>query len=140
MIVRCLETTGHVLPIASHDPLQGVDADTVFAVTRGRDYYVYAITVFLGLTWYYLMDDDGHPWPTWVPAPLFDVIDGSLPPSWRVGYFRFSRDNQYPILSFPEWAQDHQFYERLVDRDPGAVETFLRRRSEAEEVTGDRIA
>lgn len=132
MIVRCIDTTGDALPIIARDPVRGVDADTAFALTRGREYPAYAMTVLLGIVWYYVMDDDGHPWPTWVPGPLFEVIDGSFPPSWRLGYFRFSRDEQYPILSFPEWAQDHQFYERLVDGDLDAIEVFARRRREIE--------
>ena len=110
----------------------GIDAGTHFAVTRGREYPVYAVTVLLGIVWYYVMDDDGDPYPIWAPGPLFDVVDGTLPPSWRMGYFRFSRDNQYPILSFPEWADDHWYYERLVDRDPEAVEVLARRRLEIE--------
>ena len=137
MIVRCVETTGDALPITARDPVQGVDADTVFPVARDREYHVYAITVLLGIAWYYVMDEDGNPWPTWVPAPLFEVVDGSFPPSWRIGYFRFSPDDQYPILSFPEWAQDHQFYERLVDGDPVAIEIFARRRAEIEGAVGD---
>lgn len=140
MIVRCIETTGDALPSASRDPLQGIDMDTVFAVSQEREYPVYAVTVLLGITWYYVMDDDRHPWPTWVPAPLFDVVDGSLPSSWRLGYFRFARDDQYPILSFPEWAQDHQFYERLVDGDPVAVEVFSHRRVEVEALPRNGVA
>lgn len=56
-----------------------------------------------------------------------------------VGYFHFGRDNQYPILSFPGWATDHRFYERLVDGDADAVRIFNERRQEVEATrsTGD---
>lgn len=91
------------------------------------------MTVFLGIAWYYVLDDDGHDWPTWIPAPLFDVDDGSLPRSWRVGYHRFDGEDQFPILSFPEWATDHRFYERLVDGDTDAVRIFNERRREIDE-------
>jgi len=132
MIVRCVANTGEALPVMSRDSGRGFDADTEFPVSIGGSYAVFAMTVFLGIAWYYILDDDGNPWPTWAPSTLFEVNDGSLPPSWQVGYFRFSREDQYPILSFPEWARDHQFYERLVAGDNEAVRTFAQRRREVE--------
>ena len=132
MIVRSIANSGSSLPSANIDPRRGYDRSTEFPLTVDQEYVVFALTVFLGTAWYYVMDDDGLDWPTWMPAGLFDVVDGSIPSAWRVGYFKFSRDDQYPLLSFPEWADDHTFYERLVDRDPRAVETFRTRRQEIE--------
>lgn len=132
MIVRCTARTGDVLPSMSRDSSVGIDGSTEFPVTVGRSYLVFAMTIYLGVAWYYIMDDDGHAWPTWVPAPLFEVVDGSLPASWRVGYFHFGREDQYPIVSFPEWAEDQQFYERLVDGDATAVRIFSERKREIE--------
>ena len=91
MIVRCIAAKGDVLPVMSRDSSVGIDSSTEFAVTPGRLYATYAITVYLGVTWYYVLDDDGHEWPTWVPAPLFGVVDGSLPASWKISYHFFSR-------------------------------------------------
>ncbi len=132
MIVRCTTKTGDVLPAFAYDSKRGVTADTEFAVTPGRTYFVFGVTLLLGIAWYYVLDDDDHDWPTWIPAPLFDVVDGAIPASWIVGYFRFSRDDQYPLLSFPEWASDHSFYERLVEGEPEAVRAFSIRRAEVE--------
>lgn len=132
MIVRAITTTGDVLPALSRDSAAGVDSDTEFPVTPGRTYAVFAVTIYLGLAWYYILNDDGHPWPTWAPAPLFEVVDGSLPNSWKICYFNFDRENQYPILSFPEWAEDPTFYERLVDGDEAATRAFNERRPEVE--------
>jgi hypothetical protein len=132
VIVRCIATTGEALPAMSRDSSVGVADSTEFPVTIGRPYPVFAITIYLGVAWYYVLDDDGREWPTWVPAPLFEIVDGSLPAGWKVGYFNFGRDDQYPIVSFPEWAEDHLFYERLVDGDATAVQVFARRRQEIE--------
>ena len=132
MIVLCRTNSADVLPTYAYDSAQGVTAETEFSVTPGRNYFVFGITVLLGIAWYYVLDDDHHAWPTWVPAPLFDVADGTIPANWMVGYFRFSRDHQYPLLSFPEWAADHGFYERLVEGDPEAVRVFSLRRAEIE--------
>lgn len=130
MIVRCATKSADVLPTFAYNSKLGVNAETEFAVTPGRAYFVFGVTLLLGIAWYYVLDDNGHIWPTWVPAPLFDITDGKIPGSWVVGYFRFSRDDQYPLLSFPEWASDHNFYERLVEREPEAVRIFSFRRSE----------
>jgi hypothetical protein len=132
MIVRCIANTGEALPAMSRDSGRGIDADTEFPVTLGRLYAVFAMTIFLGIAWYYILDDDGNAWPMWAPSTLFEVEDGSIPMSWQVGYFRFSREDQYPILSFPEWAADYQFYERLVAGDYETVRIFEQRRREVE--------
>lgn len=130
MIVRCGANTGAALPAANLDPRRGYDTSTEFPLTIGRDYHVFALTVFLGAAWYYVLDDDGHAWPTWSPAALFDVADGAIPIGWALGYFRLSPDEQYPLISFPEWAADHTFYERLVDGEQEAVRVFAARRAE----------
>jgi hypothetical protein len=92
------------------------------------------VTIFLGIAWYYILDDDDHPWPVWSPSTLFDIEDGALPAGWRVGNIRFSPEEQYTILSFPEWADDYYFYERLLERDSAAIDIFNRRRLEVEDL------
>ena len=134
MIVRCVTNSGATLPIVNIEPRRGYDRSTEFPLTVGRDYCVFALTVFLGSAWYYVLDDDGNDWPTWAPSALFDVTDASLPASWTVGYYRFAVDDQFPLISFPEWAGDRGFYERLLNREPDAVRVFAARRREVERV------
>ena len=134
MIVRCIAASGRALPPSALNSRMGIRAETEFAITPGKEYHVYALTVLLGLVWYYVIDDDDPAWPVWKPAPLFEVADGWLPSTWQFGYFRFDLEQQYPVLSFPEWAHDYYFYERLVDGDPTTVAIFERRRLEIERV------
>jgi len=135
-MVRCVANTGASIQEANIAPEMGIDRSTEFPVTIDREYVVFAVTMFRGTAWYYVLDDDRRRWPIWKPASLFEVIDGSLPDSWIFGYFRFTHDDQYPILSFPEWAGDHSFYERLVDDEREAAEIFVRRRAEIERCQG----
>lgn len=132
MIVRCIANTGSVLSAANLDPRRGYDSLTEFPLTLECEYHVFALTVFLGTAWYYVLDDDGHEWPTWSPAALFDVVDGAIPSGWIVGNFRFLSDDQYPVISFPEWAADRSFYESLVNGESEAVRIFATRRAEIE--------
>lgn len=101
MIVRCIADSGSALPEANIDPRRGYGPLTEFPLTVGRDHTVFALAVFRGTAWYYVLDDDEHRWPTWSPSALFDVVDDSIPSSWVVGYFRASTEDQHPLISFP---------------------------------------
>jgi hypothetical protein len=113
--------------------------DTRLGLTRNRErpltvgavYRVYAITVFKGLFWYYLLDNDAASYPIWYPAPLFEVADATLSRRWIVNYlpntFRPERIGT-SVIAFAEWANDPTYYERLVDGDPGAMTVFRRER------------
>ena len=133
MRVTCIGSTGAALPGSCLDARIGITRDTNFPLTVAAQYVVYAITTFHGHSWYYVFDDDELAYPVWMLAPLFEISEPSLPPDWIIGYVR--RDLQeegFPCISFPEWALDHYFYERLVDGDPSAVSTFRVRRTSAE--------
>jgi hypothetical protein len=113
--------------------MTGMTADAEFPVTIGDRYVVYAFTVFDGYTWFYVLDDDDRPHPIWYPAALFDVADPTIPDDWVFGYVRPSTgEDEFPIVSFPEWALDERYYESLVDGEPGAAGIFTRRRVSAE--------
>jgi hypothetical protein len=133
MKVRCVSNIAEAMPQASLDAdLSGTFSKVEYYVTPGREYFVYGVTIFLGIAWYYIIDDVGNAWPIWYPCSMFEVVDGRLPASWLLGYFRFDREVQETVLSFPEWASDFHFYERLTDLDPTTVATFERRRKEVE--------
>lgn len=133
MRVKCQSNTGGGLPTGIRDKALGLIADAEFPLTVGRSYAVYALTVFAGDTWYYLLDDDDRAVPIWYPAVLFEVTDESIPDDWVFGYVRpRSDDGGYPVVSFPEWALDRHFYERLAEGSAEAQEIFARRRASAE--------
>lgn len=127
MVIYALSNSGRDLPDDCKNECMGIGDETEFAVTAGRDYIVYAITVFLGYPWYYVCTDDGVPYPKWTPAPLFEVVEGSISKYWEYGYLRNEQNKlAYPIFAFKEWARDLFFYDRLTDGDPLATEVFER--------------
>lgn len=133
MRVTCIGSTGTALPESCLDARANITRETNFPLTVGALYVVYAITTFHCHSWYYVFDDNERPYPVWRLAPLFEISEPSLPPDWIIGYVRRDlQDEGFPCISFPEWALDHHFYERLVDGDPTAVATFERRRASAE--------
>lgn len=135
MRVTCTASSGASLPESCLDEPAGITRDSEFSLTVGAVYVVYAITTWKGHCWYYVFDDDRLPYPVWQLAPLFEISDSSLPRDWIVGYVRDEpEDEGFPLISFPEWALDHFFYERLVDGDAATVTVFNARRVSAETV------
>lgn len=133
MRVRCVANSGADLPDVCIDASLGISREKEFPLTIGSSYAVYAITTFKGSVWYYVFDDNELAYPVWRLAPLFEVGDPSLPDTWVYGYIRKDpKEVGFPLISFPEWALDHSFYERLVDGDEQAVTTFAMRKVEIE--------
>ncbi|WP_327393177.1 hypothetical protein OG533_31595 [Streptomyces sp. NBC_01186] len=79
-----------------------------------------------GLFWYYILDDRDLGYPVGHPCALFNVEDGTIPSWWIANYFPhyLNERSGTSIISFPEWATDAQFYEKLFDGDPAALAAF----------------
>ena len=128
MIVTCRSNRGADLPPNCTDPRAGIYGNTIFPLSIGKEYQVYALTIYLCHAWYYIINDDSFDYPVWAPAPLFDITNPEIPTGWHCTYHRFAH-GEYPVISFPEWADDPTFYERLVDGDEAAKSIFDRQDS-----------
>lgn len=84
---------------------------------KNKEYCVYGITFRDNFSWFYLCLNEDDESPTAYPAELFKITDGRLSSYWRLS-------TQESSLVFDEWANDPNFYERLVDDDPSAVKQF----------------
>ena len=126
LVVRCRESTLSGTPASFLDDRRGYGPSTVLPLTVGATYVVFAITSFVGGFWYYVLDDDGHNYPVWYPAPVFDIASERVPAGWVLRHHRANDGGITSILTFPEWASDPHFYEKLVDDEPAAVAVFDR--------------
>jgi hypothetical protein len=126
LVVRCRENTLSSTPTSFLDDRRGYRPSTVLPLSVGAMYVVFAITSFVGGFWYYVLDDDGHSYPIWYPAPVFDVVSERVPSGWVLGHHRVGGGGVTSILTFPAWASDPHFYEKLVDDEPTAVAVFDR--------------
>jgi hypothetical protein len=101
-----------------------------YPVTIGREYTVFAITVEVSHVWFYIVDDDQHPWPLWYPGPLFELSDPRLSRYWKFGYrprddeSRTGRPRAGAEFAFPEWIDQPMFLERLTDNLEPEVSVF----------------
>jgi len=109
------------LPTSKHD------------LTVGNEYVVYSICTWAGGTLHYLVIDDSTGRPSWHPADLFTVEDGSIPDSWRYGYKGYSADGSpRPILAvwgYPEMLGPAH-HDDLQDRESEAMHVFALRKTE----------
>ena len=95
----------------------------------GEGYDVLAIEQRQDDVWLYL-DVDGLPYPSPYPAELFRLSDPSIPEGWSVSIK--VRDGVPYIyrLSFSAWADDDEFYEKLINDDDAAL-AALKRQTES---------
>ena len=83
--------------------------------------------------WLYLDTFPGHHFPSPYPAELFDLTDSSIPAGWVVTLESTGHGTVIRRISFPEWARDENFYERLVAGDVETTGIYRKRRSEISE-------
>lgn len=137
MRVRALSDRAADLPREFLDSSAGYGEAKTFHLTKGKEYTVYALTTRRGLFWYYICDDRGLNYPVWHPAALFDVVDGRLSRFWRFSHGSHTRDGDV-VFAFQEWAADPgDFYDRLSDGEPTAVELFRTYRTAMDSEAGD---
>src|SRR6266481_3288142 len=102
MKVRCIGNRGSNLPPALLDPKSNRDENTLFALTIGKTYVVYGLTVYRSFLWYYLCDEEFTYFPIWNPSPLFEIVDHRVSKYWEVNYSPDGRDTTI-IVAYPEW-------------------------------------
>lgn len=125
MRVRCLYNTGAFLPqnmIFKGSRCQKTDS---YPITVGKNYIVYAITIFDGYPWYSIFDEQIAEYPQWIPSPLFAVEDNRLSKYW-VYCQQKGIHYEFPTstFAFPEWAEDPDFSEKIRSRFELEVKLF----------------
>lgn len=129
MRIKCIANEGKDLPEDCLDPRGGYGREAKFALIIGKEYNVYAITLFRGYVWYYICDEDYFSYPIWNPAPLFEVVDGRISRYWKYNFTK--GDKRWPgtktIFAFEEWANDpYNYYDRLTNGNETEVAIFKR--------------
>jgi hypothetical protein len=125
MKIQCVSNSAARLPDVIIDPETGFPRSLVFALTVGKQYVVYGMTVYRDHLWYYICDEQYTYYPIWNPSPLFEIVDSRLSVYWRVGLYRCGADrNVMSVIAFDEWVSDPFYYDKLTDGDPAAVATF----------------
>jgi hypothetical protein len=131
MRVKCLSNDASSIGPAEFGLYYGTG--TVWeSLEVGREYEVYGIYLFnRGLK--LLIDAIGN-FPSWYPAPLFEVVEPTLPPHWQIAFYpgMYASSGHKPamqfVMGYPALTQsDHLL--ALQDRRRDALELFERESS-----------
>lgn len=129
MKIKAIGRRGADLDPKMFSPQLGYSISTEFGLTVGATYIVLAIEPFQDWFFYYIIGDDVDQFPIWFPSQLFEVVDGRLSKYWQCGHFPGDKYGPGgPIISWNDWISDKLFYDRLVNGDEGAVDSFERMR------------
>lgn len=131
MRVKCLYNRGSELD--TNYLLRCRDTvNTEYPLKKGEIYVVYGQAIIEDLL-YYLVLGTYQNLPNWYPAELFEIVDGSVCFDW---FFRYDI-KQFPtaLWGYYELIVDKDHYENLIEREPVAVKTFLKRKKEIDELS-----
>jgi hypothetical protein len=130
MKVKCIHRRGSALP---EELLRlGNTPDTVFHVTYGNSYIVYAINLWKGSINYLILEDGEQHKPDWYPANLFEVTDSRMPSTWQYAFWGNIPEFQVQaVWGYAELALDAgKHYDALMERQEDALAVFQQRREE----------
>ena len=72
------------------------------------------------------IEESYFPYP--YPIEMFKLLDSCLPSGWCVGFEKEQSGLIIKRITFPEWSNDANFYERLVDGDQPTKVIYERQR------------
>lgn len=91
-------------------------------LTAGRDYPVVALSVYLGVAFLLVEDDEGQ--PRFCPASLFEPCTGPTPANWRC---TTRLGGGVELVIGPAFVSESlEAYSDVVDQTPDAIESVTR--------------
>lgn len=92
-------------------------------LSTGRDYPVYAVSVYEKVVFVQVVDDKET--PTFLPRALFQMVDSEVPKDWICNLFPDGPIQM--VLGPPFVAKDLDAYNAMIDQEAAQVERFWRR-------------
>lgn len=111
----------------------GVPNSFNFGLELEKEYLVMGIVLAEKQLWY-LVDEKSR--PSFFPYQLFEVTDASISTNWHFKLYS-EDDGIFPFDKEAMWGYydlcfDENHYEQIVDREPGALELYFKRKTEIE--------
>jgi hypothetical protein len=118
MRVKCIENKVSILPKILHEFFgDNLNANLIL----NESYLVYALKEDCGYIWFCLLEKENSR-PRWYPEHFFSVEDQHLSKYWIFNFYLDWQKIKSPLLAFPEWANDIDFYAGLFDDNEEAWE------------------
>jgi hypothetical protein len=93
----------------------------------GQDYLVQAIELRDGGVWFFIHTVKASCFPYPYPAEYFAIVDGTISSLWSAKFADGPDGATLKRLSFPEWANDDSFYEKLIGEDVNCLALYQQR-------------
>jgi hypothetical protein len=129
VIARCVHNTGSTLGEPSRGSFYTVD--TLFHLELGREYVVLGLGIFETLLLALVCDETRK--PNWLPIGLFELDVTVLPAHWEFAVLDGAAasggdaSNRWVARwGYPELVRDDRHSDALIERDPHALEIFVR--------------
>ena len=104
-----------------------------FELPLNRIFTVYGISIWKDVLHYLVVEEDGNPF--WFPAELFVVEDTSLPKEMHYKYFGLQdKRGVIAFWGYKEMVLDDQHYVDLIEGESKAIEIFLKRKKEIDQM------
>jgi hypothetical protein len=100
----------------------GYTPQSNFAVSIGREYRVYAMSLWQGVIMVLLKDDTRL--PNWFPIPLFTVTDSHLPENWLFSSHNGDESCSRTMWGYDKLVTDVAHYDLLIEKHPEALKIF----------------
>jgi hypothetical protein len=122
MRVKCRINDGRYLSKKYFAASRPESERTVYHVSIGKEYQVFAMGLWHSVLILLLIDDTNK--PNWYGIELFSVADGHVPANWQFSTSTANEAGVEAIWGYERLVSDPQHYEALIERDPAALEAF----------------
>jgi hypothetical protein len=120
MRVTCICNNGQSL--SDQFLRRGYTVKSAFSVSVGKEYEVFAMSLWSGVMLLLLADE--HHLPNWFPMELFSWSDASLPAGWSFVPSLANEHGLQALWGYQRLTTDASHYDGLVERDPEALRHF----------------
>jgi hypothetical protein len=138
MRVICRLNTGKALrqkplPPKYFTAFRGETEETVFHVSIGKEYEVFAMALWQSVIIVLVLDETKK--PNWYSIELFSVADGRLPGDWMFNSLANDERGVEAIWGYEAMVSDPRHYEALIERDRNALDIFEQERRRHQQIT-----
>jgi len=128
MKVVCTANSGKALQTKY---LVGYSPETVFHLTLGAEYIVFAFSVYRGSPML-LLAEDRTSLPNWYPVDLFSISDARVPQGWLSASYTASGEALQFLMGYERIVSDESHYDGLLERIPADLEAFRAEKAKSE--------
>jgi hypothetical protein len=126
--VQCIANTAAVL--SERHFRNGYTTESTFHISTGREYTLFAVSLYRGVVHFLLSDDTNR--PNWYPFEMFVIIDCSIPHGWLLSSTPANAEGLQLLMGYPSLIEIDSHYDDLLERVPCALEIFANERAAAE--------